>query len=60
MTKMIRKKDEDPQAVDAAVEYATEKACLGWDYDKVYDAYLAGVEFQKTRHKKPEKEYYGG
>ena len=61
MTKMIRKKDEDPQAVDAAVEYATEKACLGWDYDKVYDAFLAGVDWlKKTWRSKPEKEYYGG
>lgn len=51
--------NEDAKAIDAAVEYATEKALLGWSYDKAYDAFLAGVKFQKTRFKEPNKEYYG-
>lgn len=55
---MKEKKDEG--SIEAAVKYATEQADLGWDYDKVYDAFLAGVEFQKTRYKKPDREYYGG
>jgi hypothetical protein len=52
--------NEDTQAIEAAVKYATDKAYLGWSYDKVYDAFLAGVKFQKTRYKKPETDYYGG
>ena len=54
------KNNEDTLAIDAAVEYASEKAILGWNYDKAYDAFLAGVKFQKERYKDPETEYYGG
>lgn len=54
------KKKEDEEAIDAAVNYATEKAILGWSYDKAYDAFLAGVKFQKERYKDPPVEYYGG
>lgn len=51
---------KDDEAIEAAVKYAEEKADPGLDYDKVYDAFLAGIEFQKMRYnRKPEKEYYG-
>lgn len=53
-------KKEDKTAIEGAVKYAAENAAPGLDYDKVYDAFLAGVEFQKARYNvKPDKEYYG-
>lgn len=52
--------NDDTDAIDAAIEYASEKAIIGWNYDNIYDAFLAGVKFQKTRYKNPETEYYGG
>ena len=51
---------QDQEAIDAAVEYGKKNATLGFDYNQVYDAFLAGVEWQKGRYFQPEKEYYGG
>lgn len=50
----------EQEEIDAAVEYAKEHADLGLDYNQVYDAFLAGVQWQKKRPPvKPDKEYYG-
>lgn len=50
----------EEQEVDAAVEYGKQHATLGQDYNQVFDAFLAGIEWQKKRPAvKPEKEYYG-
>ena len=51
---------KNQEEIDAAFEYAKEKATIGLDYDQVYDAFLAGIEWQKNRYKDPEIEYYGG
>ena len=56
---------QDQEVNNAADEYAMSKATLGLgddliDYKQVYDAFLAGVEWQKNRYKDPEIEYYGG
>jgi hypothetical protein len=54
------KDKRDETAIKGAVDYAKEHADPGLDYDKVYDAFLAGVEFQKARYNvKPDREYYG-
>ena len=52
--------DRDQTEIDAAVEYGKEHATLGLDYNQVYDAFLAGIDWQKGRYKEPEEEYYGG
>ena len=56
---------QNQEAINAADEYAMSKSNLGLgddriDYKPVYDAFLAGVEWQKNRYKDPDKEYYGG
>ena len=46
--------------IDAAVKYAKEREAIGLDYNQVYDAFLAGVDWQKKQPPvKPKKEYYG-
>jgi len=53
--------ERDKREIDAAVEYATLNVTPGHDYNQVYDAFLAGIEWLKNNwNKKPEKEYYGG
>ena len=47
---------KDNEAIRAAENYIKEKG----GNEEVYNAFLAGVQFQKTRFKKPKKEYYGG
>ena len=50
----------EQEEIDAAVEYGKEHADLGLDYNQVYDAFLAGIKWQKKRPPiKPDKEYYG-
>ena len=50
----------DAEAIKAATEHASkEVAEIGPTYDKVFEAFLAGVEFQKGRYSEPDKEYYG-
>lgn len=46
---------------EAATAYASEHGTPGVDYEKVYDAYLAGIEYGRKNKisKKPDKEYYG-
>ena len=51
---------KDQEAIDAAFKYSKENATVGLDYNQVYDAFLAGVKFQKERYKEPEIDYYGG
>lgn len=55
------KQDKRPQEeIDAAVEYGREHATLGLDYNQVYDAFLAGIDWLKERRRStPDKEYYG-
>ena len=51
----------EKQEIDAATEYCMESATIGLNYNEVYDAFLAGIAWQKKRPEiKPEKEYYGG
>lgn len=53
--------DRDQAEIDAAVDYGKEHATLGLDYNQVYDAFLAGIDWLKERWRsKPEVEYYGG
>ena len=53
--------DRDQMEIDAAVEYGKKHATLGLDYNQVYDAFLAGVDWLRKRWtSKPEREYYGG
>ena len=48
------------EEIDAAVEYGKEHATLGLDYNQVYDAFLAGIDWLRERWtKKPDVEYYG-
>ena len=43
--------------IDAAVEYGREHATLGLDYNQVYDAFLAGIDWLRERWtSKPDKE----
>ena len=42
----------------AAISYA-EKNGNATEELAAYNAFLAGIEFQKNRYKDPEKEYYG-
>lgn len=52
--------ERNQQEIDAAVEYGNEHAAQGLDYNQVYDAFLAGVDWQKKQPPvKPTKEYYG-
>ena len=49
------------EEIDAAVEYGREHATLGLDYNQVYDAFLAGIDWLRSQlTKKPDREYYGG
>ena len=48
------------EEIDAASEYAELRSEVGVSYDEVFDAFLAGIDFQKNRYKEPEREYYGG
>ena len=53
--------NRDQAEIDAAVDYGKEHATLGLDYNQVYDAFLAGIDWlREKRTKKPEREYYGG
>ena len=55
----MRKRDQEE--IDAAVEYGKKNATIGLDYDQVYDAFLAGIDWLRDKWtKKPDKEYYGG
>jgi hypothetical protein len=56
----MEQKKRQQEEIDAAVEYGKEHATLGLDYNQVYDAFLAGIDWQKNRYFPPEKEYYGG
>ena len=48
------------EEIDAAVDYGKEHATLGLDYNQVYDAFLAGIDWLKAKWRsKPDKEYYG-
>ena len=50
----------DVEARKAATEHANKEVSeVGPIYDKVFEAFLAGAEFQRTRYKDPDKEYYG-
>ena len=56
----MEQKKRDQEEIDAAVEYGKNHATLGLDYNQVYDAFLAGIDWLKKRWRsKPEKEYYG-
>ena len=49
-------KDED---YAAAKRYADCNGETGNETDIAYNAFLAGIEFQKNKFHDPEKEYYG-
>lgn len=53
-------KKVDSEAMKAGMKYAGEVSQeINELYDKILDAFLSGVEFQRTRYKDPDKEYYG-
>lgn len=57
----MEQKKRDQDEIVAAVEYGKEHATIGLDYNQVYDAFLAGIDWLKKRWTTgPEKEYYGG
>ena len=55
----MKKSSRIDESVIAAEEYA-EKNATAENYMEIFDAFLAGVKFQKERYKDPEIEYYGG
>jgi hypothetical protein len=53
--------DSEKQEIDAASEYCKAFSTRTINYDEIYNAFLAGVAWQKQRPEiKPEREYYGG
>ncbi len=51
----------EEQEKNAASDYCKASNIVGPEYYEIYDAFHAGIEWQKHRPKvKPDKEYYGG
>jgi len=52
--------ERSKKELDAALEYGKEHGTAGVDYDQIYDAFLAGIDWHKNQATtKPDREYYG-